>query len=282
VDKGKQRIYRTSLDEFNYVLALVKLGSKNLFVDATDPYVPVDLIPEYCLNGIGLVVMDSVTQWVKLNNRRSRSVVNLSGSISGDAGFAGKAEIALEGMYAVHARRKLKETEVEPVEDSNDDDLFPKSNWTPSGLKTLNEDDPGLPLRQEMQVTGEELGQAEDPLIYLNPVLVGRLEANPYTSPERIYPVEIPSGYEVLYMAKLSLPGGFVVDELPKSQIYSLPGNGGKYTYNIARVGAMISVTSHLVINKTLFEPGEYPSLREFFSMVVAKQSELMVLRKEP
>jgi hypothetical protein len=44
--------------------------------------------------------------------------------------------------------------------------------------------------------------------------------------------------------------------------------------------GAEVTVVSRLQINKTLFMPEEYPALREFYSRVVAKMAEMVVLEK--
>jgi hypothetical protein len=43
----------------------------------------------------------------------------------------------------------------------------------------------------------------------------------------------------------------------------------------------VINITSHLQINKSLFIQDEYPHLREFYTRVVAKQTEQIVLKKK-
>jgi hypothetical protein len=60
-----------------------------------------------------------------------------------------------------------------------------------------------------------------------------------------------------------------------------LPGNAAKYVFNVAQSGNSIVITSNMQINKNLFTQEEYPNLREFYTQVVAKQAEQIVLKKK-
>jgi hypothetical protein len=71
------------------------------------------------------------------------------------------------------------------------------------------------------------------------------------------------------------------VDELPQSRLMMLPGNAAKYAFNVTQNGNSIVVTSSMQINKNLFTQEEYPNLREFYTQVVAKQAEQIVLKKK-
>ena len=65
------------------------------------------------------------------------------------------------------------------------------------------------------------------------------------------------------------------------SKVIMLPEGAGKFVYNVQVVGNVISITSMLSINRSLFSQDEYPHLREFFNQVVAKQAEQIVLKKK-
>ena len=60
-----------------------------------------------------------------------------------------------------------------------------------------------------------------------------------------------------------------------------MPENGAKYIYNVSQNGNLITVTSMFHINKSLFTQIEYPALREFYSQIVSKQAEQIVLKKK-
>ena len=98
---------------------------------------------------------------------------------------------------------------------------------------------------------------------------------------KREYPVDYGSPSERIYICKISIPEGYVVDELPKSVIVKMANNSAKYMYNVTQTGNAISLTSNLQINSSLFSQEEYPHLREFYTQLVAKQAEQIVLRKK-
>jgi hypothetical protein len=82
-------------------------------------------------------------------------------------------------------------------------------------------------------------------------------------------------------MSKVTIPEGYVIDELPPSKVMVLPGNAGKYTYSMVQSGNTIMLTSILNINQAIFPQNEYTGLREFYNQVVAKQAEQIVLKKK-
>jgi hypothetical protein len=58
---------------------------------------------------------------------------------------------------------------------------------------------------------------------------------------------------------------------------------GGKtfFEYRIEQSGNRISFLNRIRIHKAMFIPEEYPALREFFNIVVKKQSEQIVFKKK-
>jgi hypothetical protein len=79
----------------------------------------------------------------------------------------------------------------------------------------------------------------------------------------------------------MDVPQGYVVDELPKQIIAKVDEKGtGQFEYRIGLSGQTVSLRMILRFSKTNFSPAEYDSLRQFFSLVVSKQSEQIVFKK--
>ena len=55
----------------------------------------------------------------------------------------------------------------------------------------------------------------------------------------------------------------------------------GLFEYRISESGGTISLRCRLQIKRTVFAADEYDLLREFFNMVVAKQTEQIVFKKK-
>ena len=62
--------------QFNYVICSVKLNDKTFLLDATEPFLPMELLPDRCLNGQGMVVSKLNHGWVNLETKaKSKTVI---------------------------------------------------------------------------------------------------------------------------------------------------------------------------------------------------------------
>ena len=79
----------------------------------------------------------------------------------------------------------------------------------------------------------------------------------------------------------LALPAGYDVEELPKAIVITLPDNGGRFTYAVTPGQNSLQVMSRLSLSKAVYSAEEYTYLREFYSRLMAKQAEQIVLKKK-
>jgi hypothetical protein len=118
-------------------------------------------------------------------------------------------------------------------------------------------------------------------MIYFNPIVFLREESNPFVLTTRHYPVDFSAIVDKVSVYNITIPEGYTVEELPQSKVLTLPEGAAKYTFNISVNTNKIVVMNRLQINKTLFYQDEYPNLREFYTRLVAKNSESVVLKKK-
>jgi hypothetical protein len=116
--------------------------------------------------------------------------------------------------------------------------------------------------------------------IYFHPFLFLNAETNPFINSERIYPVDFDRIVEKVIIFNILLPDGYTPEELPASKVFAIPENGAKFTFHIVQSGQRLLITTRLQINKTLFTPNEYLPLREFYTRMIAKKNEVVVLKK--
>ena len=106
------------------------------------------------------------------------------------------------------------------------------------------------------------------------------MKKNPFTSSERLYPVEMPYTTHEIFVLDMEIPKGYTVDEMPKSVRYKLNEDEGMFEYIISKSADKIQMRSRVDINKANFQQEDYQSLREFFSFIIKKQSEQIVFKK--
>jgi hypothetical protein len=276
-DHGFVRKETTMTSQFNYVIALVRFDNKQILLDATDRLLPISILPERCLNGQGLVIAPNGPDWINLtSNVKSKSIANAIVTMGPTGELKGNLKMELTGYNAHDARLEyLAKGEEVYVKNflSTHDWQISKSDFV--GAKEI---DQSFKQAHELEV-GSHATVTGD-VIYLNPFLLMQIESNPFTSEKREYPVDFGFAHDKMYMAQITLPPGFLVEELPKSKVLMLPGNASKYFYNIAITGDKLTFTSSLSINKSLFTMIEYPDLREFFNQVAAIQAQQVVLKR--
>jgi len=265
--------------QLNYAVCLARLDPKPLFLDATEDFNPLGVLPERCLNGEGLLISAKNTGWVPLETKtKSRTVYSADLKVSPTGELTGKLNISRDGYDAIQMRTKYhSKGEAEYLKDF----LTKKASWEvdKTEFQNLKEIDKAVKEIHELEIS-EHTSVAGD-IIYINPFVIGQLEKNPFTLEKREYPVDYGSLQEVVYTSKFTIPDGFAVDELPQNKVLVLPGNAAKYLYNVTQMENTLSITSSFQINRPIFVQAEYINLREFYNQVVAKQAEQIVLKKK-
>jgi hypothetical protein len=83
-----------------------------------------------------------------------------------------------------------------------------------------------------------------------------------------------------VYVLNMEIPRGYRVDQLPRSQRVKLEDSSGIFEYLISADDSAIHFRMQLTIQETHYGPGEYQGIRDFFSHIVAKEKEPIVLKK--
>ncbi len=262
-DHGLVREETAVSSQFNYVICLARVNEKVLLLDAPEKLLPTGMLPERCLNGRGFAVSKEGFQWIALGAKfKTRMVTSADLILSDDGALSGKLRVDCNGYQALEKRKNyLADGKTEYLKN-----LVGSHAWElkASDIQNANEN---------MTLAGE--------MIYVDPFISSSYKNNPFKSEVREYPVDFGSPVEDTFFFKLTVPANYVVDEMPKSKIILMPENGAKYIYNVSQNGNLITVTSMFHINKSLFTQIEYPALREFYSQIVSKQAEQIVLKKK-
>ncbi|MCR5887085.1 hypothetical protein LRS06_04695 [Hymenobacter sp. J193] len=106
-------------------------------------------------------------------------------------------------------------------------------------------------------------------------------EENPFRLADRRFPVDFGAGHDETLMLTFTLPEGYEVEELPKNAAVALPDNGGRFQYLINPTPGGLQVVSRISFTKAAYSAEEYANLREFYSLIVAKHAERIVLKKK-
>ncbi|MFN3840540.1 MAG: DUF3857 domain-containing protein [Cyclobacteriaceae bacterium] len=278
-DHGFIRQQYPMTKQFNYVVCVARVDGRPVLLDATERYLPAGVIPERCLNGVGLMISKRFHGWLPLQTKtKDKTFVQANLALNPSGNLNGSVSYAHDGYAGSNMRKQyFSQGESDYIKST----IGRKTSWQISNSTFDNLNDITKAGKEMHEVAINDHATTAGTQIYLNPFVTEQLQKNPFTLEARTYPVDYGSLKEKIYMAKITLPDGYEIDELPQSKVLAFPGNAAKYTYSISQVGNAISILSNFQINRNIFLQDEYPVLREFYNQVVAKQAEQIVLKKK-
>jgi len=276
-DHGFVRRQSPVIQQFNYVVCAARVNGKPVLLDATEKFLPYAILPMRCLNSQGLMISTITPDWIDIAPKaKARTVVEANLMLDPGGGMKGKMQFTFDGYDAFKMRKEYHTK----GEDGYIKSFFQSKDWQIEKNEFQNVKELSLPLKEIHEVSIGEHSSVAGDIIYLNPFVHSKEAANPFKPETREFPVDFGSPIEKIFIIRITLPSGYVIDEMPQSKIFRLPDNSAKYTYDASQAGNIITITSYFQINKSLFVQYEYPDLREFYNQVIAKQAELIVLKK--
>lgn len=278
--RGHGKISKTQiLEQFNHVLAFVKLDNDDFVLDATDPLRSIDYLPVSVLKKSGRIIDVKNSRWIEFKSSKKEiqnSLVTIK--LSADGSMSGSLSVTFKEYGALFARRALREKgNAENVfrELLNISDEIEMDSLHIRNEKLLHE-----PLLIDFKLKSSNSAQVSGNHIYLDLVLADYFPNNPLELKTRTFPVDFPHGRKMTYVLNLEAPEGYDFIDLPRKSSIRLPDKAGQFLFLTQENGNKLSLRSSLVLNRTFFKPAMYLSLRQFFDRIVSSHSSQIVLKK--
>ena len=279
-EHGRVRAALPQLSQFNYVAASVQLpDGQQLVLDASDPLLPYDLLPERCLNQRGrLLAGPGQGRWIELMPRyRATHLQQVQLHLTAEGALRGQTHEEFSGYAGVLAR-----TTLEQMGEKKFATLLaaqhPTMTFPTFVLARRDSVQQALALDYTFAQAAEQ--QTPQEQLYLSPLHEFGIVRNPFRTENRTFPVDFGYAKDEILVVTLTLPPGYTLVELPKSKALDLPGNGGRFVYSGTATGGTVQLTSRLTLRKPIYSTAEYGQLRELYRLLLEKQAEQLVIRK--
>ncbi|HSO77854.1 MAG TPA: DUF3857 domain-containing protein [Bacteroidales bacterium] len=267
------------ISKFNHVVVSATADGKRYLIDATDPVRPFNMLPEECLNGEGWLVGLRGGEWVDLSNGEHHSeFVAMEMELDETGALTGKAD-NIYGSYDAWIVRKV--CSLQGTEAYRDLMQSINSQWKISDLQLENLEDLEKPVIEKISLTIPDATDKGNGVMYLNPFLCGRIESNEFYAEERISVIDLACPWVKKYTCTITIPEGWSVAELPLSINLRMDGGGAGFICNFTADGRKVKVDSEITFSTVTFLPESYASIRKFYSDIIRKQSEVIILKKE-
>ncbi|GAB5401373.1 MAG: hypothetical protein Aureis2KO_29580 [Aureisphaera sp.] len=262
------------LTEFNYVMAWLKIGDHEYYLDATSKYSPFGMLPYRALNTVARIMNFKKGSYWHPVLPYSKNVIYLNSvlSLNSDGLLTGTVGEQHVGYYGAYKRYQIgtqsQEDYISDKESRNE--ALEISDLVLENVKDL---EGNLKERYEIEMETEVIGND-----YYLPTffLLEYLNENPFKLETRDYLVEMGHPMNFTYLMRLTLDEGLTIKSLPTNKSMKLPEGAGTCTVAYASEGNTLNVRLNFKLVKHDFPPEYYPALKDFFSKTV------QITTKEP
>lgn len=268
-----------TLQKFNYVVACVMIEGKQFLLDATEKYLPVGILPERCLNGMGRILYKERSDWFDLKAGKSEKKVTYGKYIIDDKGLiAGSLSKGYYDYAAFNFRESYEKFNSKEAYISEFEAASP--GITVDSLNVSNIDSLNLPVKTVFNLTINNQVENMGDMISFNPFLFEKMKEAPFKLETRKYPVDFAFPHEYKYTAVFQLPEGYTVAEIPAAVNMAMPEKKARYSYKVTVSDGIIQVGAILEVPCVIFGENEYALLRQFYNQVMSKENESILLKK--
>jgi transglutaminase-like putative cysteine protease len=258
-----------------------KLG-RLVFFDPTNEYVPLGSLPSYLQNNYGLVVTPGGGEIYRLpllpasTNRLLRTAkldLSSTGTLTGEV-----HELRWGGLAVLSREQYLG---VPPAKRSTILDRFlgsSLSNFTVTGASMGNLEKYDENLTLDYKFVAQGYAKAAGNLLVLRPRVVGAKGSNLLSGKPRKYPIEFEEASRQDDDFEITLPAGYVVDELP--QPVKTECAYGTYKSEVKVDGNKLHYKRTYEINDLIVPTQKLNEVRDFFHQIAVDERSSAILRR--
>jgi hypothetical protein len=278
-DNGQLSYINPSLNKLNYIVCGVPVNENIQILDATEQKLPFGLLPERVLNDHGRILYSKEkTDWIRLKTDKKDSEKSyFQLTLNRDFSLEGKVTASYSDYGAYNKRTELYSY-------NSDEDYIRHCEQKIPGLEIKNlsfqnKEDIDSKLVEVWDVKLNDKVDAIDDMIMINFGFSDEFKESPFKLDTRVYPVNYPYCFNRSNTVMLQIPEGYEVMELPEPAVIRMPGNSAFFMLNYSKQGNIIVMNLRFDMNKQLFLQDEYPILKEFYTQIIKKQAQPLILK---
>ncbi len=269
-----------TINGFNYVIAAVEIGDKRYLLDATDAYAMPNVLPKHDLNFQGRIIKDDKTSEVvdlMATEPASTSTI-MSVQLDDSASLSGFIRTSYTNLHALEYRNNYSKV--------TEETMLTKLGERYSGLeisevKLSNKEDITFPITELFTFSANNSADIIGNKIYFKPLFFNSVSKSPFKLEKREFPIDYGTANSYTTRVSIAIPEGYKIESLPESVAFALKDNLGVFRYQVSKATeTSISVYSSLQINSSILPSTIYTELKKFYSAMVDKNLERVVLVK--
>jgi len=280
-DNGAVNTYTAGYDQFDKVMAFVKINEQEYVLDATDKYASPDLIPWEVMFSQGLIIERPETfewGWHDLWNEKKQfnNLIIINATITDKGIMDGSASV-----YCYEYARSKRLPDLKQGKEKYIEKYFTTAN---PGIKVdsvtfENENIDTMPLAQNIKFTQTLSSSGE--YKYFNTNLFTGLEKNPFTADYRFSDIFFGANQTYTIVENFTIPDGYAFDELPKNIKMIMPDTSIVFSRIMGANEEQLAMRTTLQFKKPFYKAEDYGYFREFYKKLFDLLNEQIVIKKK-
>ena len=265
--------------QFQHMMVIAKLDGEYELLDIAGTAIPFGSARTQALNHRAWMVNGENSQWVSIEPARAERSLIAKIDLSEDGSAVADLQCRANGYYAAYDRVKNYEAkdELEGPLMTEILERFPEATYINQTLPEA--DDPDGPYLYGLEISAP-IGEAIDDYLYVSPILINVVSEEIVEDEERTYPIDLAYGFRKRFITQLTIPEGYVVEELPTPVNLRSEDNSVVCRFSAGHSGQQVSLSLDFQINRTIFGADEYGMFREMYRQVFDIQETLLVLKR--
>lgn len=276
VGRGILTSYAPSLALLNYVIAGVESSGKFYMYDGTSKFSSQNIIPPRALNYFGFLMTDKeVKQLNIVCPSVSETVLAVDAKLNDNGTFSGHFSDTDTKMFAMLAEESYADNKEDYQKEYKDQYKFPYKN-----IKSGNDENGAFSTSFDfdsdtfVDVLGSKL--VFNPLLFLYTKNHDFNQAEP-----RKAPLEFLSAYNRNKKVTITLPEGYVFENIPKSKKIRTEDNEIVYDYNVTQEGNKLTLETTTSVDDSTYPKEYYAAFKQIFDNITKLEGQVVTAVKK-
>jgi len=276
VKRGFLNSASPSVSQLNFVLASIEKDGKIYLLDGTSKQSKINMVSPKAFNYYGLIMSEKETMQINIvYPGLSETFLTVDAKMTPEGTFEGHFSDRDTNLYAMMVNSIYTENKDDYQKQYKERYKFPYSNLK-SGVQDNDDFETSFDFDSDTFV--DTIGNR----LVFNPLLFLYTQNHSYNqTQERKAPLEFYSRNKKTKKVAITLPDGYIFENVPKSKKFRTEDNAIQYVYYVEQEGNKITVEATTTIDDAILPKEYFPMFKQIFDNITQLEGQVVTAVKK-